>query len=219
MKYTIVITTLFLIYMSLTGCKTGQISEPSESTENDTSQVIIRKPNIYIYPMDTELVDLNLSFPDGGILLTSIPAYENGWHVSVTPTGKINGEYDYLFYEAQTPDRCQYEKGWSVSREYISFFFTEKLMAYGFINHEIEDFLDFWVPLLAVYPYYSIYPQSEDYINKMIRLNIEPVPDSILRLFFCVQGTPVQVTDLREPEVDPFNRTGYVLVEWGLIQK
>jgi hypothetical protein len=75
-------------------------------TEDDTTNnggPIIKKPNIYIYPTEKITLDVQLIFPNGGKIIASEPEYLNGWHIRVEPSGLINNQYHFLFYEARIP--------------------------------------------------------------------------------------------------------------------
>ena len=72
---------------------------------------IAMKPNIYIYPTEKMQLSVNLSFPQGGNIITSIPDYNTGWDVTVEPDGKIDDEYTYLFYESYQPSVWQTKAG------------------------------------------------------------------------------------------------------------
>ena len=185
----------------------------------DTSQVRVEKPNIYLYPKTTCNLSVALEFPMGGSILQSIPLYSNGWNVSVEPSGKINQQYDYLFYESKIPDAYQYDSGWIVGRDTLSSFFTNNLLLAGFSEREKDDFIEYWIPRLVDYPYYTIYPQFANEIGKTIELKISESPDNILRLFYVIKGTTNKAQTLPVPIIPAFKRTGFIVAEWGVILK
>jgi hypothetical protein len=185
----------------------------------DTSHVIVRKPNIYLYPQTTRSLSVTLEFPLGGSVLQSIPLYSGGWNVSVEPSGKIDQKYDYLFYESKNPDTFQYTSGWIVSRDTLTSFFSNNLLFAGFSQREKSDFIEYWIPRLVEYPYYIIYPQFADEIGKVIRLKISEQPDNMLRLFYVIQGTNDSGKMLPTPPIPQFERNGFVVTEWGVILK
>ncbi|MDD3807569.1 MAG: hypothetical protein PHE86_06000 [Candidatus Marinimicrobia bacterium] len=134
----------------------------------------------------------------------------------MTPNGRIDNIYDFLFYEASVSDLWQVEQGWGVSREDLSGFFLENLSAYGFNNREIDDFLEYWIPLLNGSPYYAIYPQYTSHIADVITLTISKTPDSVLRLFYVIKEVS-EVKTLSEPVIPEFDRIGFAVTEWGVI--
>jgi len=177
----------------------------------------VKKPNIYLYPEENCRLSVSLGFPQGGDVVVSDPAYPQAWQdITVTPNGRINGMYDYLFYEASVPDLWQVEQGWVVSREDLSGFFFENLSAYGFNGREIDDFLEYWIPRLKGSPNYAIYPQHTSYIDDVITLTISKTPDSVLRLFYVIKEVSEEKT-LPEPVIPDFDRVGFTVTEWGVI--
>jgi hypothetical protein len=178
---------------------------------------IVKKPNIYLYPEEECRLSVSLDFPQGGDVVISDPPYPHAWlDITVTPEGRIDNTYDYLFYEASVPDLWQREEGWVISRENLSGFFSENLSAYGFNSREVDDFLEYWIPLLKNSTYYAIYPQYTADIDDVITLNISKTPDSILRLFYVIKEVP-EVKSLPEPVIPAFERKGFTVREWGVI--
>jgi len=147
------------------------------------------KPNIYLYPAETTVLSVSLTFPYGGRVTASIPDYRNGWLVSVDKNGIINNKYEYLFYESSQPDVWQTDEGWIINAADLEQFFNANLSEYGFIGREIRDFTDYWVPRLKGYEYFEIYPQGKKIIDSVIALGITKTPDAVLRLFYLIRGT------------------------------
>jgi hypothetical protein len=202
---------------SLVGCCKNETTEPSPTPVDTTHGPVVRKPNIYLYPQITQWTSIEVVFPNGGKILESEPHYGNGWLVEIEPSGKINGTYDYLFYEAQTPNHYQYSSGWIIQRDTLSEFFLHILSKAGFRENEIRDFIDYWPPRLNNSEYYAVYPQQRDEVEKMIILKVSPEPQTRLRLFFII--TPILTTDnfLEEPKIATAFRGGYSLAEWGVV--
>ena len=184
------------------------------------SYIHVDKPNIYIYPEENTTLDVTIDFPKGGSVIESIPEYGNVWKdLQVEPSGLINGTYNYLFYESANPDLSQYENGWVIAQEDLETFFIKNMAASGFYEQEITDFIDYWLPLLKDYPYYAIYPQYNEQLEKMIQLNFSQKPDNILRLVYTLKGLQDNDIILQEPVIPKFKREGFVVVEWGVIRK
>jgi hypothetical protein len=177
------------------------------------------KPNIYLYPESKIQISVNVSFPQGGEILKSDPAYGNGWNVSVDTNSMIDGKYNYLFYESTQPDVWQKEKGWLVKREELRTFFVNNMAKYGFSFIESKDFVVYWVPRLKDYEYYEIYPQEAAIINSVIALKFSVKPDNILRLFYVIKGTHSSSGHtMTEPVIDSkFTRSGFYVAEWGVV--
>jgi len=196
-------------------------NESGNDTMTDTVFVNwtrVEKPNIYLYPAENITVCVNLEFPQGGQVLTSVPEYHNEWCVFVEPSGRIDHTYDYLFYESIQPDIWQYEEGWCVKRESLEEFFMTNMGDYDFTEKEINDFIEYWIPLFVDHPYYAIYPQFTSRINEVIQLNFSIQPDRVFRLFYGVVGTS-EYKELPGPETNKIRRDGFAVVEWGVFRK
>lgn len=214
-KFIICLFALFILLLNSNSCKRA----PTEPTDKDSSHAIFRKPNIYIYPETLTVLNVKVLFPLGGSVISSEPLYNNGWSVTVEPSGRINNAYNYLFYESENPDLCQYNSGWLVKQTDLAAFFSENLIATGFSQREINDFLDYWIPILNSDPFYIIYPQYKTDIDKMIQLEFSQQPDNILRLFYAIKGSKVENISLPPPLIPKFERSGFVVTEWGVILK
>jgi len=195
----------------------AQIQLPQPINITVTRDAIVRKPNIYLYPPKSCSLSVRLVFPLGGSIIESDPQYNNGWDVFVEPSGKINGKYNFLFYESQVTDAFQYSKGWNVSKDSLRFFFTNHLLSCGFNRNEINDFLEYWIPRLQNHTRYLIYPQFSQEIERIIQLNVSIKPDALLRLFYVIKGT--NRLDMLPPPAPISNclRRGFTITEWGVI--
>lgn len=187
-------------------------------TKRIYDDIMVYKPNIYIYPLLKSRLCVQISFPLGGNILESIPQYSEGWCVNVDTNGRINEQFDYLFYESKQPNLFQYEKGWCVDRENLKAFFEKNMALYHFSTSEIKDFVDYWIPLLTVDNFYCIYPQTNEIIDKIIQLDFSIKPNRIHRLFYGIVGTN-EFKILNEPIIHPFERSGFYVVEWGVFRK
>ncbi len=207
-----------ILFLASTGCKKDSPS-PTGPVDTTGGDVVVRKPNIYIYPRVKEVVSIKLEFPLGGAVIESSPAYLGEWRVVVEPAGKIDNKYDYLFYESKTPDAYQYNSGWIVCKDSLPIFLRANLSESGFNGREINDFIEYWVPRLINYPYCIVYPQYASDIDKIIELKISASPDNILRLFYVIKGSANREISLCKPVIPKFKREGFVVAEWGVILK
>ncbi len=197
-------------------CKDKGTTEPSDSRDTLHFPIGVKKPNIYLYPESNKTISVKLEFPLGGTLTESDPVYGSGWLVDVEPGGRIDGQYDYLFYEARVPDLYQYSAGWVVHKDTIAAFFVHTMTRAGFTTREITDFVDYWGPRLTSDSLYEVYPQQEPQIERLIRLQVNPAPQSELRLFFVIKPAHVNEVHLTKPVLAKVNRNGYHLAEWGV---
>jgi len=196
-----------------------QSCEPDDDeAECDTCNMLY-KPNIYIYPTENIQLTVKLDFPIGGEIVTSIPEYGNGWNVSVDTNGLIDNSYSYLFYESKQPNIWQKSKGWILKRVELEDFFIENMTNYGFYGQEINDFIEYWIPRLDEFEYYSVYPQNSEIINNVIEISFSEEPDNLLRFYYVISGfNGLPNNKLIEPEIDnQFERKGFFATEWGVI--
>jgi len=195
--------------------------EPDEEENECDTCIRVLKPNIYLYPTENTFLDVSISFPLGGKIITSIPDYKTGWKINVDADGIINSKYDFLFYESEQPDVWQMDKGWIIRKTESEQFFTENLSKYGFNGKEVRDFIDYWIPRLKDYEYYEIYPQELNIIETVIKLEISRTPNNVLRLFYLIKGTNNETNNNIITPTDnfQFTRTGFCVTEWGVILK
>lgn len=211
LKLPILLVIYLMFSISFQSCKPDD-----DECDNDN---MVYKPNIYIYPNEKIDLSLKIYFPIGGEIVTSIPEYGKGWEIKVDTNGLINNTYSYLFYESTQPDVWQRQYGWIIKTDELESFFRKNMNDYGFKNNEIDDFIEYWIPRLNDYPYYTIYPQTKNLINSVITLDFSKQPDNLLRLFYVVKGNNQIQDKLIEPTIANFERTGYFVTEWGVILK
>jgi hypothetical protein len=83
----------------------------------------------------------------------------------------------------------------------------------GLTPCEYNEFIVYWLPRMQNNSYNLITFQEELYTENAV-LNITPTPDSVLRIFMVYQALerPIEV---ESPEITPFERVGFTVVEWG----
>lgn len=208
----IILTNLLLVINCM-----KDVSGLDNCTEEDTSLVVVKKPNIYIYPQKEVELEVKLIFPTGGSVIESIPEYGTGWNVFVEKSGLIEGQYRFLYYESRVPNLFQYESGWIVKQENLESFFKENMKLCGFVNTEINDFIEYWIPKLNNAEEYLLYPQFEKDISRVINLQVSERPESLLRLFYVIKENTNKIKYLKKPSLRTFERKGFTVVEWGVI--
>ncbi len=174
------------------------------------------KPNIYIYDEKGRQIDLVFTYPQ--LITISIPDYRTGW--SVTADGESNlvtsdgEECTYLFYESITSRSLfDTEEGFYISADERVAEWTEILSAYGFNETEIHDFIEFWDVKLCADKDYIMYPQYTETVDIAMELVITPEPENIVRMWFVFEEYQGQIYE--QEEIQPFDREGYTVVEWG----
>jgi len=177
------------------------------------------KPNIYIYSEND--IDVHVKLEPYNYITESIPAYdkENGWNAHVI-RGSINGKNDYLFYEAIIPDEgLQREEGFSIHGKTLTEDMDNMLDMYGFNKKEKDDFLEYWAKKLADGRDYVFYPQYEDILKNIMPITIEPMPDSVFRVWYLIEELKEGTVLSPISKVDQIDRSDYTVVEWGGILK
>ncbi len=160
---------------------------------------------------------VSVSLDYAGTLTATYPAYENGWTVTAEPDGTLydeNGdEYSYLFWEGENNTDYDFSKGFCVAGADTADFLREKLAEIGLTPREYNEFIVYWLPKMQDNPYNLISFQSEAYTDAA-KLDIDPTPDSVLRVFMAWK--PLSKPQTIEPQTfTPFARDGFTVVEWG----
>ena len=173
------------------------------------------KPVIYLYPEQKTAVSVSLDY--AGTLTATYPAYENGWHITAEPDGTLydeaGNEYSYLFWEGEDKTDYDFSKGFCVAGADTADFLREKLAEIGLTPREYNEFIVYWLPKMEDNSYNLISFQSEAYTDAA-KLDIDPTPDSLLRVFMAWK--PLSKPQTIEPQTfTPFARDGFTVVEWG----
>ena len=173
------------------------------------------KPVIYLYPEQETTVSVSLDY--AGTLTATYPAYENGWTVTAEPDSTLydeNGdEYSYLFWEGENNTDYDFSTGFCVAGADTADFLREKLAEIGLTPREYNEFIVYWLPKMQDNPYNLISFQSEAYTDAA-KLDIDPTPDSVLRVFMAWK--PLHRAQTIEPQTfASFERNGFAVVEWG----
>lgn len=187
------------------------------------------KPVIYLYPEDCDEkpviyldapaeLDVTVRLDYAGQLTSTYPAYEDGWHVLARPDGTLidpetGRQYYCLFWEGVNDAQYDLSTGFCVAGEDTAVFLEDALAKLGLNQREANEFIIYWLPRMEGNAWNLISFQGEAYTDAAV-LDIDPAPDSLLRVFMAWKGLdrPVEV----EPqEFRPFDRTGFTVVEWG----
>lgn len=172
----------------------------------------LAKPAIYLYP--EKMQEVSVSIDAIGIITESAPAYNGGWKVVAHPDGSIDGGYKYLYYDITVLPFDAPKNGWLVDSANFRSEIGAILSSYGLNENEKSEFLSYWEEKLPSSKYYIVRPVDEGAIDKLVRLNVKPEPDTQIRLLFAF--TPVDSPEkIEAPEIVKKERIGFTLVEWG----
>lgn len=223
MKNILIITIVMVSMLMINSCsdnrdaKVVDISAKENNQTDACDDLMLKKPALYLYPIKNQNIDVSLQI--NGSLVTSIPSYGNdGWHVNVDKEGIIDNQYDYLFYENTFKYIELPKSGWIKNYTELDEWFDSILPRHGLNQKETKQFKEYWLKELKKGKTYEIKTLSQDFLNKNLILNINPKPDSIIRVHFYFK-TIDKKYPLQEPIISTPKRFGFTAVEWGGILK
>ena len=177
-------------------------------------------PVIYLYPEEETEVCVRLAL--NGELTTSYPVYdpENGWIVTAYPDGTLtdkNGrEYPFLFWEGEVTINPDLSRGFCVKGEDTAVFLEESLKQLGLTDTEADTFIMYWLPQMEGNQYNVISFQTVAYEDAVSHYVI-PEPDTVItvNMLWYPSNTPVSIEPQDLTAINPSERTGFTVVEWG----
>lgn len=187
-------------------------------TQHNPGEAIAYKPIIYLYPTQDTKLSVNLGYPNK--ITCSYPKYTTGWNVLAKQNGDLidlnSGRNLYsLYYESELLANFKVEEdGFIVKGTEVAEFLEEKLAILGLTERETEEFIIYWLPKLQENEYNYIRFATIDEINENMPLEINPNPDTIIRVLMTYKGLD-DLIKIEEQELVTPERTGFVAVEWG----
>lgn len=185
----------------------------------------VKKPVIYLYPTEEEVVSVTLKTP--GELTFTYPIYENGWTFTARPSGELlfgEERYNYLFWEAEMEVASSdwMEEGKIVGREELMAYLESVLEQFHFTSKEKADFITFWAPQLQRHNQTFVRFVYNEACDQFAELSITPTPDQLIRLYII--WTPIDPDlDAKKYELQQFpelpTREGFTVLEWGGIER
>lgn len=208
------------------------------------------KPVIYLYPEKPTQVSLSfltpikfdISIPNyinswkiqadpTGVLHDLQPEYTTCRLIDISKFGSEyaknaceKNKYPYIYWAGQNIEKTypKIENGWVVAQKNLKVFFQEKLTQIGLIQKEQNDFIEYWLPTLQKKnsPFYHISFLQTYELNKLFPMNIQPSPQSVIRVFMDYYLLDQIPTVLPTPQqLKHIDRNGFTMVEWGGIKK
>ena len=177
----------------------------------------VDKPIIYLYPEEPTLCSVKVTL--NGELTCTYPAHgEHGWQdftaypdgTLIFPDGK---EYYALYWEGIQHTEWDFSSGFCVRGEDTATFLEWALAAQGLTARESNEFIMYWLPLMQDNAYNVISFQTTAYTDGAL-LDIDPAPDSLLRVFMAWYATD-EAVDVEPQTFHGFDREGFTVVEWG----
>ena len=179
----------------------------------------IAKPILYLYP--TEQTNVKITFDHPDLLKTTYPKYNKEWNVTVKEDGTItdsNGRNYYaLYWDEKQKNRVDFKYGYYVTGNNAIKFLEEKLFEIGLTEREANEFIMYWLPKLEDNKKSLVYFELTEEKEKYNKINIEPKPDSLLRLTIHIKKVNKE-TKIKEQKIKPFVRNGFTAVEWGGVE-
>ena len=207
------------------------------------------KPVVYLYPeKPTNIhisfatpVSLNTQIPfynDGWFVQAQPDGKLTDLQPQYTDCSQINGSkfgseyavnacktnnYPYIYWSGKSllNSYPKSDGGWVVEKNNLQKFMDEKLKEIGLTEKESTDMSSYWVTKMNVKnsPYYRISFLTTSQMNKFIPMNVNPVPDSVLRVFLDYKALSNKPSVEPQPQqFNKFTRNGFTLVEWGGLQ-
>ncbi len=181
--------------------------------------IAVRKPVIYLHPAKTQRVQVRLEL-DGELTAAYPTPGPEGWDVIAAPDGTLidrttGRRSNYLFWEGTARDfRIDPTRAHCVAGDETVPFLEDACARFTLSQTECTDFITYWLPSMVGNPYNLIEFVDQDVYGRYARLNIEPVPDAVIRSFmvFARVESPVPVG---APALPQRNRGAFTVIEWG----
>ncbi len=177
---------------------------------------VVEKPMIYLYPEEETKASVKLGNP--AALTTTYPKYseKTGWQVTARPDGTLissDREYYGLYWESNNEIK-QKEDGFIVAGEDTVKFLEEKLAILGLNEHEINEFIVYWLPKMEHNNFNYIRFATSAEIEEIMPLSVSPKPDTIIRVLMEFKALDKEI-EIEEQKLDKASRKGFSVVEWG----
>ena len=161
---------------------------------------------------------VTVTFANQESLTTTYPKYDKNWIVNAKPNGDLydlNNKYYYaLYWEEKLNHNIDFKEGFYVTKDNAIEFLEEKLSYIGFNQKERNEFIMYWLPILEKNEKNLVYFELTNEREKYSKININPKPDSLLRVAIHVKKVNNEVK-IKEQKLTKFNRKGFAAVEWG----
>ncbi len=181
------------------------------------------KPVLYLYPEHKTSVTVSLTHPE--YIVTSYPKYNNNWSVTAMPNGNIydkNGRSYYALYwdekyYVSKENSIDFSTGFYVNKNTASSFLEDKLDIIGLNEREANELIMYWLPVLEKNEHSLVYFELTNEREKNNKININPKPDSLLRVLIHIKKVNTKVA-IKPETLTTFKRVGFTAVEWGGVQ-
>ncbi len=176
----------------------------------------IAKPVLYLYPKKTTKVTITFEHPE--FLQTTYPKYDASWEVKAHSNGDLydkSGAYYYaLYWDEAKVHSVDFSTGYYVEKDNAIEFLEKKLSYIGLSRREANEFIMYWLPILEKNKKSLVYFELTEERNSYNRININPKPDSLLRVVIHIKKVDSKV-EIPKQSLTKLQRKGFVAVEWG----
>jgi uncharacterized protein YdhG (YjbR/CyaY superfamily) len=176
----------------------------------------IAKPVLYLYPKKKTKVTISFEHPE--LLETTYPKYDKKWVVEAHSDGSLydskNKYYYGLYWDEKKEHTVDFSSGFYVEKENAINFLEEKLKIIGLSDREANEFIMYWLPKMEENGNNLVHFEFTKDREKVNKINIEPKPDSMLRLGIVIKKVDKKVK-IKAQKLEHFDRVGFSVVEWG----
>lgn len=176
----------------------------------------IAKPILYLYPKEETRVTVTFDHPE--YLETTYPKYKDKWEVIAKSNGdlkdKNNKEYYALYWDEKKIHPTDFSTGFYVTKDKAIDFLESKLTYIGLNYKERNEFIMYWLPILEKNQKSLVYFELTEERESYNKININPKPDSLLRLVIHIKKVDKKVS-IPKQKLVKFERKGFTAVEWG----
>jgi len=166
--------------------------------------MVALKPNIYM--TSKAPVKFELEFTDSKMqFLATTPYLSDGQKWNATVSGESvevdQVKYGYLFYDARSKlDHLQFEAGVCTTRKELVQIMHADLKNLKHTKRSLEDFMQHWQIKIPDFPYYCLYPQYNDVLDRVFPYRVS-TSASISRVLYVV--VPYKSLELKQKNVFP----------------
>lgn len=208
-----------LVYLIIPKSSTLNVQTEKNIIEH-SQEVVVKKPIVYFYP--EEEMDLTVKFPNEDRLLTTYPKYNDGWNIHLNKdgtftTGDSDREYYAIYFDAISNYECKFDEGFYVTKDNAISFIEEKMDYIGFNNHEANEFMMYWLPILENNERSLVYFEQTEERNGESPLEFSINPDILIRTIIHIKKVDEEV-NIPEQQLTHYERNGFVVTEWGGVE-
>ena len=164
-------------------------------------------------------MNLNIRYKNETNLLTTYPKYNGAWNIDLKENGMFtvgdsDREYYALYYDEKSNFVCPFNEGFYVTKENAISFLEEKMDYIGYTNREVNEFIMYWLPILEQNEKSLVYFEQNDIRNIECPLEFSTNPDTLIRTIIHIKKVNEE-TKIKEQTLTHYERTGFVVTEWG----